>query len=161
MNINSVGSIMSDYYLNSKASTLFGSNGNASVPLVGSIDSTLQNYDGLMKLQGVSQNTELQDLINTVDPSNSIMNSAEQTPPATIEDLQNNMDMNLFNQFNGDSNSSIIDNNVLTLYNSLEDGTYTPSSTSISTSNPTSLYSNVYSIMNQLQTSGNFFSATA
>lgn len=161
MNINNVNSTMSNYYMGSMVNSLIGSNSNDSVLNIGSLDTYLQNSSDLMKLKGVSQNTELQGILNTVDPSNALINNAVQSPPKTIEDLQNTSDLNLLSQLNGSDNSSIIDNNVLSMYNSLENGTFSQSSTSITTSDPSVLYNNVDSMAKQLQTTGNFFSATA
>jgi hypothetical protein len=152
---------MSNYYMGSMMNTLVGSNNNESVPFVNSIDTYLQNSKDLMKIQGVSQNSQLQDILNTVDPSNALLNNVTQSPPKTMEDLQNSSDLNLLSQLKGISDSSIIDNRVLSIYNSLENGTFIPGSTSIKTSDPTTLYSNVDSMMNQIQSTGVFFSATA
>jgi hypothetical protein len=162
MDINNVSGTMSNYYMGSMVNTLTSSNNsNESVPLVGSIDAFVQGNNDLMKLKGISQNTQLQDILNIVDPSNGLVNNSAQSPPKTVTDLQNSSDLNLLSQLNGTDNSSIIDNNVLSIYNSLENGTFTPNSTSITTSDPATLYSNVNSMTNQYQTTGNFFSATA
>jgi hypothetical protein len=157
MSINGVSDVVNNYYLNSLLKTMNDSTDYSDVPLVSSIDDYAKNNSNTLKYEGVSPQTELKNVLNAMDANNALLIKNSEKPSVNFQDLQRNNDLNLLNNLN--NNSINVDNNVLSVYTSLENGTFRPSVTSISTSNPFTLYSNVNAMMSQLQTSGNFLSA--
>ncbi|SFD23773.1 hypothetical protein [Clostridium uliginosum] len=153
MDINSVGSLMNTYSMGSLLNTMNNSDKSTNIPLIGSLDSYVQDYYSEMKLNGVSQNQELQNIFSTVQPSVNVPTSSNE-----FSNLQNSSDQNLIAQLG--SGSSDIDNNILSAYTSIENGTYKPSSTSIMTTSPYTLYNNVNAMQNTIQATGNFLSTT-
>lgn len=153
MDINSVSSLMNTYNMGSFFNTINNSNNNTNIPLVGSVDSYVQDNYNQMKLNGVSQDQELQNIFSTIQPN---VNSS--TSSNGLLDLQNSTDQSLINQLNSDS--SAIDNNILSVYNSIENGTYKSTSTSIMGTSPYTLYNNIDAMQNTIQTTGNFFNTT-
>jgi hypothetical protein len=156
MSVNGVSNVVNNYYLNSLLKTVNDSADYSNVPLVSSIDDYVKTNSNTQKFEGVSPQTELNNVLKAMDANNALLIKNSEKPSVNFQDLQSNNDLNLLNSLN--NNSINADNNVLSVYTSLKDGTFIPSVTSISTSNPFTLYNNVNAMMSQLQTSGNFLS---
>lgn len=133
MNVSSVSSLVNSYYNYTLNNTLSGSGKASEVPLVTSVTSTVKDQYAAMKFQGITQNTELDNIYNELDKSASESTTNLSTSP--------------------------ISSKVVDIFDSIKNGTYKPDYTSIMASNPTSVYSSINSITEQNQMAGNFINS--
>ncbi|SHK51523.1 hypothetical protein SAMN02745163_03937 [Clostridium cavendishii DSM 21758] len=153
MNISSITSTMNNYNMSSFFNTMSDPNSSKNIPLINSVDSYVQDSYTESKLNGISQNQELQNIFNTIEPTINTSSNIVPTSPTAFSDLQDSMEQGLINSLQG--GSSYIDSSTLSIYNSIENGSYKPSSASIMTTNPYTMYNNVDSMQNQTQSIGN------
>lgn len=148
MDINNISAALNNYYSNTISNSDFSAKSSTKVPQVTAPEENLKDNSKSIKDEKTSKATELQSLFNKVEPNKGL-----------VTDLKMSNDPKVLAQLNGGGNQ--IDNKVLDVYNSIQNGTFKPSSTSIVTSDPYSMYTNVNSMMTQLQTTGNLINATA
>lgn len=159
MDINSIGNVMNNYYMSSFFNVMNNSNSFNNVPIINSVDSYVQSSYTENKINGISQDQELQNIFNTIQPTINTSTNIVPTSPTAFSDLQDSEDENLINSLEGDS--SCIDNNILSIYNSIENGSYKPNSTNIMGTNPYTIYNSVYAMQNQMQSTGNILNTAS
>lgn len=147
MEISNVNSILLNYNNYNILNAMVNPD-NSKVPLISSVNNDVKGTSEETKFNNVSPETELQNIYNTLQPNTGFV--------ANINMSNNTNELQLL--YGG---NSPVDPKVIDVYNSIQNGTFIPSTTSISTSSPYNLYSNINSMMNQLQTTGNLFNATA
>lgn len=148
MDVNNVNRITNYFYNNTMFNTLYNSSSNTKVPQVKQVDGDQKNNTDNLRYQKISNEQKSKDILNNI-----------QLKLSNPVNLNISNDPNLFSQINGGPLQ--INNKALDVYTSIQNGTFKPSSTSITTSNPYSLYTNVNSMMNQLQSTGSLFNAVA
>lgn len=142
-----INSVMSNYNNYNTMNSLLNPD-SAKVPLVSSVSAEAKEKSEEMTVNKISPETELQNIFNNIQANSGL---------AANINMSNNVD-SLTLLYGG---TSPITAKTLDVYNSIQNGTFKPSTTSIVTSSPYTLYSNVNSMMNQLQSTGTLFNATA
>lgn len=160
-----VSSVMNTYNLNSLWNNLNPNNSSTStVPLVNNVDATVNENYTAMNFSGQTTSTELQDIYQQVEPDYGVQLTYNQNgnlsipttttlPTNGLSTADSNI-ISLLDSGNSSSYNSLL--NILSQYNSIEDGTFNPDLSSILSSNPSTLYSSINSLgNNQTQSSGN------
>ncbi|MDD3225272.1 MAG: hypothetical protein PHX70_11335 [Clostridium sp.] len=153
-----VDSIMNVYDMNSFWNDM-NSNSNSSqssVFLTNNLDSTIQQDYNQMDLSGQTNSSELQDIFQQTEPDYGISLTYNQLgslsmPTNTALQYNNGMsydNSNISSLLQSDVPSEgPINENVLSQYTSIEDGTFTPNISSILASNPFDMYNNMDSLL--------------
>jgi hypothetical protein len=161
-----VNSIMNTYNMSSLWNNLNSNNNTSStVPLVNNVDSSVQESYNSMNYFGQNTNTELQSIFQQVEPTygipltytnsgNLIMPTNTSLPTDGISPSESNIVSLLQSNNSTEANS---EENLLSQYTSIENGTFQPNLSSILSSNLYGMYSNVSSLTNNaIQYTGNF-----
>lgn len=154
---------MDTYNLNSLWNSLNpNSSDTATAPLINNLDATINENYTAMNYSGQTTSTELQDIYQQVEPNYGIPltyneNGNMSIPTTLPASGLSNDDSSIVSLLNGDNTSSensLI--NILSQYNSIEDGTFQTNLSSILSSNFNNLYSSIDSLeSNQTDTTGN------
>lgn len=150
-----VNSVMSTYNMSSLWNSLNSNSSNTStVPLTDNVDSSVQEQYTSMNYFSGSTSTELQDIFKQVEPTYGIPLTYNQsgdlsiptntTPPTNglAPSEENIVSLLQSNNSAGDT----IDGNILSQYDSIENGTFQANFSSILSSNPYNMYSSINSI---------------
>lgn len=166
-----INSVMSTYNMNSIWNSInqLNSSSLSNVPLINNVNSSVQESYTAKNYFGQTTNTELQDIYQQVEPNYGIPFTYDQngnftmladtTLPTDGLPLANSSIISLLN-----SNTSTINNlteNILSQYNSIENGTYTPNISSILSNNQYDIYSTINSLGNyHTQSASNLIDTT-
>ena len=150
-----VSSIMSTYNMSSLWNSLNANSSNtSSIPMMSSVDSSIQDQYASMNYFGGNTSTELQSIFKQVEPTYGIPLTYNQSgdlaiPPNTslptnglLPSEENIVSLLQSNNPVGDT----IDGNILSQYNSIENGTFQSNLSSILSSNPYNMYNNIDSL---------------
>lgn len=147
-----VSSVMGNYNMNSIWNSINPMNSSSStVPLINNVDSSVQENYTSMNYFGQSTSSELQDIYQKVEPNygmpltydqdgNFSIPSNTTIPTSGLPVSEQNI-ISLLN-----SNNSVSDNlneNILSQYTSIENGTFTPNISSILSANPYIMYNTI------------------
>lgn len=155
---------MNIYNMNSIWNNINPENNSSSskVPLINNVDSTVQENYTSMNFSGETANTELQDIYKQIEPNygipvtydengNFIMPSDTPLPTNGLSSTDSNV-ISLLNSNNSNYENST--ENLLYQYNSIENGIYEHSLSSILSNNPYNVYNTIDSLgTNELQNS--------
>lgn len=148
MEINNVSSALTNYYNSNMVNSSTNFSNNTKIPPIATGDEDQKDKPKELKNENPINEPKLQSLFNNIQPNS-----------GALANVKLSNDPKLFPQLNGGQNQ--VESKAMDVYNSIQNGTFKPSSTSITTSNPYSLYTNVNSMMNVLQSTGNLLNATA
>lgn len=160
-----VSNVMNTYNLSSLWSDLNSSNSVTTiVPLVDNVDAAVKENYTSMNYSGQTTSTELQNIYQQVEPDYGTSLTYNQNGNMSIPTITtlptnglNTVDSNvisLLNSGNTSSENSLI--NILSQYNSIQDGTFQTDISSILSNNPSNLYSYIDSLgNNETQVWGN------
>ncbi|MDR3598789.1 hypothetical protein [Clostridium sp.] len=163
-----VDSVMSNYNLNSYWNSLNSNNSTSSnIFSISNIDENVKDSYTKKSISGESTSSELQDIYKQLEPTYGVNLTYDQNGnmsiPTTsaVTDPSTSNEQNLISLFNSSNSTDNSFNNILSQYNSIEDGINNLQISSILSSNPSSLYSYINSLgSNETQSSGNYVSAT-
>lgn len=167
-----VNSVMNTYSMSSLWSSLNPSNSSTSstTPLIDNVDSNVQQNYTSMNYFGQSTNTELQDIYKQIEPSYGMPVTYDEngnfTMPTSTTPPTNGLspdESNIISLLNsGSSTSDNLSQSLMSQYNSIENGTFSSSLSSILSSNPYEVYNSVDSLgMDQSQGSSSVIDTTA
>lgn len=163
-----VDSVMSTYNLNSYWNSLNSSNSTSSnIFTTDNIDDSVKESYTEQNLDGGTTSSELQDIYKQLEPTYGANLTYDQngnmsiptTSTVTDPTISNESNLlSLFNSSNSDNNSF---NNVLSEYNSFEDGADKMQISSILSSNPSNIYNYISSLAsNATQNIGSYINTT-
>ena len=162
-----VNSVMNTYNMNSIWNSINpnSSSSTSSIPMINNVDSSVQSNYTSMNYFGQTTSTELQNIYQQVQPSYGVPLTYNQsgnftmptstTLPTNGLSTDNSNIISLLNSGNSSTDNSI--SNIISQYNSIENGTFTPNISSILSSNPSTLYNAVDLLgASQTQNLGNY-----
>lgn len=163
-----VDSVMSTYNLNSYWNSLNSSNSTSSnIFTTGNIDDSVKESYTEQNLDGGTASSELQDIYKQLEPTYGENLTYDQNgnmsipTTSTVTDPTNSNESNLLSLFNSSNSANNSFNNVLSEYNSFEDGTDKLQISSILSSNPSNIYSYISSLdSNATQNIGSYINTT-
>lgn len=166
MNIDSV---MSTYNLNSYWNSLNSTNSTSSnIFSGGNIDDSVKENYTEQNFQGSTTSSELQGIYKQLEPTYGVDLTYDQNgnmsipTNSAVTDPSISSESNLLSLFNSGNSSNNSFNNILSEYNSIENGTDKLQMTSILSSNPSDTYSYISSLANsETQNIGSYINTTS
>lgn len=156
-----VNNVMSTYNLNSLWNNINpNKSASSGVPLINSVDAAVNQNYAEMKLSGQTNSTELQDIYQQVEPNYGISLTYDQngnmtiptstTLPTDITSTENSNIISLLNSGNSSMDNSL--SNIVSQYDSIENGTFKPDPSSLLSSNSSTLYNTSNLLGNNVDT---------
>lgn len=165
-----VNGIMSTYNMNSLWNSFnANSRSTSSVPMMNNVDSSVQEQYLSTNYFGGNISSELQNIFQKVEPTYGVPltynKSGDLTMPTNTTLPTNGLDPSENNIVSLlESNNTVesgIQENILSQYNSIENGTYKSNLSSILSSNPYNMYSSIDSLTsNANQDTGSFLNSS-
>ncbi|MDP4142922.1 MAG: hypothetical protein Q8936_00365 [Bacillota bacterium] len=164
-----INGAMSTYNMSSLWNAMNNTSSTSTVPLVTNISSAVQENNLKNNYFGETTSTELQDIYQQVEPTYGIPltydNSGSLTMPSITTLPSNSMaqaDSNILSLIqSGESSSDLTESNILYQFNAIESGIYQAAASKITSSDPSTVYNSVNSLLdNQTESTGNNLDVT-